>query len=140
MALLEPFRGKRIGFLGLTFKSATDDLRESPTLDLMARLAADGWEISAYDPNVGDGAEARARVAAAATARPGMSSFLDGLPDILARDAISLVENVDVIVVTHATDAFRRAIAGRAGNVHVLDMVRLFADLPKDATYDGVGW
>jgi len=50
--LLAPFKGKRVGFLGVTFKPDTDDLRESPTLDLMATLLADGFEIKAYDPNL----------------------------------------------------------------------------------------
>jgi len=38
--LLKSFSGKRIGFLGVTFKPATDDLRESPTLEVMAALLA----------------------------------------------------------------------------------------------------
>ncbi len=47
-----PLRGKRIGFLGVTFKPGTDDLRESPTLDVMAALLAEGRTICAYDPNL----------------------------------------------------------------------------------------
>jgi UDPglucose 6-dehydrogenase len=44
--------GTRIGLLGLTFKAGTDDLRDSPALAVAARLAAEGAELSGYDPCV----------------------------------------------------------------------------------------
>lgn len=40
---------RRVGFLGVTFKPGTDDLRESPILELMARLRDRGVEMRAYD-------------------------------------------------------------------------------------------
>ena len=44
------FRGKKIGVLGLAFKGGTDDVRESPALDIVKRLLNEGCLISAYDP------------------------------------------------------------------------------------------
>jgi UDPglucose 6-dehydrogenase len=43
-------RGKRIGVLGLAFKGETDDIRESPAIDLVEMLLAEGCSIAAYDP------------------------------------------------------------------------------------------
>ena len=51
------FRGKRIGVLGLAFKGGTDDVRESPALDIVKRLLDEGCIVSAYDP----AAETRAK-------------------------------------------------------------------------------
>lgn len=43
-------RGKRIGVLGLAFKGGTDDIRESPAIELVEMLLAEGCSIAAFDP------------------------------------------------------------------------------------------
>src|SRR5580693_6489433 len=43
-------RGKRIGVLGLAFKGGTDDIRESPAIDVVEMLLAEGCSVAAYDP------------------------------------------------------------------------------------------
>jgi UDPglucose 6-dehydrogenase len=43
-------RGKRIGVLGLAFKGETDDIRESPAIDVVEMLLVEGCSIAAYDP------------------------------------------------------------------------------------------
>ncbi len=44
------FRGKKVGVLGLAFKGGTDDIRESPALDIVRKLLIEGCVVSAYDP------------------------------------------------------------------------------------------
>ena len=48
--LLGNLKGKTIGILGLTFKAHTNDLRSSPALEVMKRLAAKGALLQAFDP------------------------------------------------------------------------------------------
>lgn len=43
-------RGKKLGVLGLAFKDGTDDCRDSPAIDIVKRLKAEGAQIVAYDP------------------------------------------------------------------------------------------
>jgi UDPglucose 6-dehydrogenase len=47
-------RGKTIGVLGLAFKSGTDDLREAPSLKILARLLAEGASLRVHDPRAMD--------------------------------------------------------------------------------------
>jgi UDPglucose 6-dehydrogenase len=44
------FRGKKIGVLGLAFKGGTDDIRESPALDVVKQMLHEGSIVTAYDP------------------------------------------------------------------------------------------
>ena len=43
-------RGKRIGVLGLAFKGETDDIRESPAIEIVEMLLAEGCSVNAFDP------------------------------------------------------------------------------------------
>ena len=138
--LLAPFAGKRIGFLGLTFKPATDDLRESPVLELMATLLAKGETLRAYDPNLHAGPMLQSQINYVKHACPAQARLMDNLEAISVGDAKSLIEGSDVVVVSHATDEFREAVKARSPHIHVLDLTRLFKELPDDATYQGIAW
>jgi len=43
-------KGKTVGMLGLTFKPNTDDMRESPSIDIISALQAKGARVRVYDP------------------------------------------------------------------------------------------
>ncbi|WP_213806431.1 UDP-glucose/GDP-mannose dehydrogenase family protein [Granulicella sp. dw_53] len=43
-------RGKKLGVLGLSFKGGTDDIRDSPAIELVQMLLAEGCSIQAFDP------------------------------------------------------------------------------------------
>jgi len=45
-------KGKKIASWGLTFKALTDDLRDSPAVEIVTRLLADGASVSVFDPTV----------------------------------------------------------------------------------------
>ena len=49
-ALDGDLRGKTIGMLGLSFKPETDDMREAPSVDIVAGLEAQGASVRAFDP------------------------------------------------------------------------------------------
>ncbi len=138
--LLEPFKGKRIGFLGVTFKPGTDDLRESPTLALMARLMARGDTLAAYDPNLDFGPLLKGQMDYVKHACADQADLMDALESLVVNDVETLIANSDVVVVSHATPVFRDAIRGRGAGVHVLDLARLFKELPEDASYQGIAW
>lgn len=45
-------RNKKVGVWGLTFKANTDDLRDSPAIEIVSRLLSEGAEVVAFDPTV----------------------------------------------------------------------------------------
>ncbi|MGB1961179.1 MAG: UDP-glucose dehydrogenase family protein [Candidatus Puniceispirillaceae bacterium] len=75
--------GKSIAILGLAFKPETDDMRDSPSLDIIPHLLAAGADIRVYDPKAMD--EARHLL-------PGSVHFADSAEDcITGADAVVLV-------------------------------------------------
>ncbi|MFZ6003949.1 MAG: UDP binding domain-containing protein, partial [Actinomycetota bacterium] len=77
--------GKRIGAWGLTFKARTDDLRESPSLEILGRLAARGAVIRGFDPS-----------------QPGA---IEGIE--VVDDPYAAVEGAEVLAVLTEWDEFR---------------------------------
>ncbi len=82
-------RGKRIALLGLAFKPNTDDMRDAPSISIVASLIGDGASVHAYDPESMD------------QARPLMPevSFHD--------DAYGAIEGADALAIVTEWDAFR---------------------------------
>lgn len=85
---LHVLKGRRIALLGLTFKPGTDDLRDSPALDIACRLMAAGAMVSAFDPVVKVLPEEFAGVR-------------------LSRDVYDAVDRADAVVVTTEWPEFR---------------------------------
>ena len=74
-ALNGAVQGKTVAVLGLAFKPETDDMRDSPALDIIAGLVDAGATIRAYDPKAMD--EARPMLPAAVTFCATASACLD---------------------------------------------------------------
>ena len=138
--ILARYAGKRIGFLGMTFKTGTDDLRESPTIDLMAALEAKGEAIRAYDDNVKMTPHMRGQIDYLKRTSPRLVPLFDRFEVIRTESLNDLVDNCDVLVVSHATEEFRRAVTMRAKGVAVVDLARLFRGRPREEGYEGIAW
>ncbi|MEQ1647462.1 MAG: nucleotide sugar dehydrogenase [Hyphomicrobiaceae bacterium] len=139
--LLAEIGGERIGFLGVTFKPATDDLRESPTLELMSMVEAKGLPIKVYDPNLRFNDNLKGQIAYVRHSCPSQARVMDRIEEICVPSIDALMSECDVIVVSHATEEFRQAVRNRRADIRVLDLARLFKELPvDDATYQGIAW
>lgn len=129
----------RVAVLGLAFKPGTDDLRESPILEVMADLLEDGAEILAHDPAITRDTRIESQLAYVRHASPGLGQLASGLRDMLADSAAEAVAEADVVIVTHAHPTYRALAAATAKPV--IDLARLYksrSDQP--ANFSGIGW
>jgi GDP-mannose 6-dehydrogenase len=141
LRLLAPFQGRRIGLLGLTFKPATDDLRESPMLDLLAELLVANETVRVFDPNLIDPTSHRTtQIVHACRAKPKLADHAGAIELALQPSLADVMTWADVIVVAHATDTFRQAVQKRNPNVYIVDLARLFPQIPTETTYEGIAW
>ena len=107
--------GGRVLLLGLTFKAATDDLRESPLVDLAERLLGGGFALSVFDPDLDlDRLTGANRVLA--------QTHLKGLVDCVVDDLPAALATADAIVLGKSMPA----VAARLGaDPRLLDLSRL---------------
>ncbi|QBF30830.1 nucleotide sugar dehydrogenase [Thalassococcus sp. S3] len=129
---------KRVGVLGVAFKPGTDDLRESPVLEVMAQLQADGVTLLGHDCAITQHTAIHAQLAYVQHGNPGLTALAADLPGILSDDLDAVIEGSDVVIVCHANDRYRAALQ-KAGK-QVIDLVRLYSDLPRDGRVNGIGW
>lgn len=130
---------RRVAVLGLAFKPGTDDLRESPILEVMADLLEDGAEVAAHDNAITADTRIESQLAYVQHASPGLGRLASGLRGMLVEDAAEAVEGADAVVVTHAHPTYR-ALAATSGKP-VIDLARLYksrSDQP--ANLRGIGW
>lgn len=133
ISLLSKFFGKKIAFLGLSFKAGTDDLRNSPSVDLIETLLGRGFDISIYDANV---------QLAKLTGKN--KDFIDKriphLSEYIKDSLIDTLNEADVIVVANNEKEFKEALLTVSGKV-IIDMIRLPEAIKSNSSqYFGINW
>ena len=121
-------RGKKIGLLGLAFKPNTDDMRDAPSLAIVASLAGDGARVYAYDPE-------------------SMGQAKPLMPEVtFCDDPYATAEGADALVIVTEWDAFRALDFDRVKTLLktpvIIDLRNIYraADLRKRGfTYLSVG-
>jgi GDP-mannose 6-dehydrogenase len=100
--------------LGISFKSGTDDLRESPFVELAERLIGKGREIRIFDPNVHLSDLIGAN-------KEYIHSVLPHIRELLVSDIGLALNWADTIVVTTADPSYLAAVAKARPDQNVLD-------------------
>lgn len=138
--LIRQTKPKRVAVLGVAFKPGTDDLRESPVLDLISALQEDGVEISAYDSAIKPGPHIEQQFEYMRHAAPHLKDVVDALPDFLAETPEAALEAADAIVITQNQPAIRSALKTRQEDAVIVDLVRITSTAPSSSRYTGIGW
>lgn len=133
---------KTVGVLGIAFKPGTDDLRESPALEVIAALRDHGIKVVAHDPAITQNTAIEAQLGYVKHASAGLGRLASELRDMLAASPEAVARAADALIVTQsATEyaAVARAAMEQDGTP-VIDVVRAFKDAPAHQEYHGIGW
>ncbi len=124
---------RKVGILGFSFKAGTDDLRESPVVELAERLIGKGYDLRVFDENV--------RLASIHGAN--RDYILHRIPHISRLMVASIDEVLDhagTIVIGNATPEFcdvpRRLMDGQT----IVDFVRVCDSRTVSGVYEGICW
>lgn len=130
--IVASFGKRRIGLLGLSFKAETDDLRESPLVDLAEALIGKGYQLSIYDRNVD-----YARVHGAN--KDYINARIPHVSSLLCPDLDEVIENCDVMVVGNRDAQFGEALKRVNGSRHTVDLVGFMSEVSSERS-QGICW
>ena len=123
----------RVGLLGLSFKSGTDDLRESPLVEVAERLYGKGFDLRIYDSNVNF-----------TTLNGGNLHFANAhmphLSKLLVDDIDDIYDHAEVIVVGNADPLFGDVLDRRRPGQSVVDLVHINSTIRSNGSYEGLCW
>lgn len=123
---------RKVGILGLSFKSGTDDLRCSPIVDVVESLLGKGFEIRIYDKNV--------KVSElTGTNKDFIMAKIPHLQHFVTDDLEAVCRESDVLVVTNKEAEFADVL-GRWPGKMVVDLVRQWKEVDYEGHYEGLSW
>jgi GDP-mannose 6-dehydrogenase len=122
----------KIGILGFAFKAGTDDLRESPIVNVIEYLIGKGYELKLYDKNVN----------LAALTGANRDYILNRIPHIsklMVGDVREVMDFAETIVIGNGSEEFKPIPANLKTGQVVVDLVRIVKDMSGEQ-YDGICW
>lgn len=123
---------RKVGILGFSFKAGTDDLRESPLVEVIEYLIGKGYELKLYDKNVN----------LAALTGANQDYILNHIPHIsklMVNSVEQVLEFADTIVIGNGAEEFRAVPGKLVGDQVVVDLVRISKE-KSGGKYDGICW
>jgi len=124
---------RNVGVLGFSFKAGTDDLRESPVVELAERLIGKGYDLRFYDRNV-----SLARLHGA-----NRDYILKRIPHIsrLMVDSLGeVLEHAQTLVIGNSDPEFREVPRRLRGTQSIVDLVRVSEARSVAGVYEGICW
>ena len=131
-AVIEKGR-KKVGILGFSFKAGTDDLRESPIVELAERLIGKGYDLRVYDSNV--------RLAAIHGAnRDYILNHVPHISRLMVASIDEILDHADTIVIGNAAPEFRDVPKRLSDGQTIIDLVRITDSRSVSGVYEGICW
>jgi GDP-mannose 6-dehydrogenase len=126
---------KKIAQLGLSFKAGTDDLRESPQVQLIKRLMGEGLEVHVWDEDVSLGRLAGAN-------RQYIEEVIPHIGSVLTDDLESVMRSAEVVILGNKAASRERLASLLRPDQIVIDLIHLdHARRPEGGQrYEGICW
>lgn len=123
----------KVGVLGFSFKAGTDDLRESPVIEVIERLIGKGYDLRIYDRNVNLASLVGAN-------RDYILNHIPHISKLMVPTADAVLDFAETIVVGNNDPEFK-GLVGRVGEAQkVVDFVRITGKESLNGKYDGICW
>jgi GDP-mannose 6-dehydrogenase len=123
----------KLGFLGLSFKQGTDDLRNSPAVSVIEALLGKGYTIQIYDKNV-------QLSKLTGTNKEYIDRHIPHLSKLMVNHLDELMNEADVVIINNRETEYVNAITDNESAAMIIDMVRLPEPIRQRKNYIGINW
>jgi GDP-mannose 6-dehydrogenase len=124
---------KRIGVLGFSFKAGTDDLRESPMIEVIERLIGKGYDLRIFDKNVN----------LASLVGANRDFILNRIPHIsklMVNGIDAILEHAQTVVIGNKDPEFEAVLDRLHDGQYLVDFIRIANRRSGNGKYDGICW
>lgn len=124
---------KQVGILGFSFKAGTDDLRESPVIELIERLLGKGYDLRIYDRNVN----------VASLVGANRDFILNRIPHIsrlMEQDMDAVLHHAHTVVIGNLDPDFKVVPSRLRPDQYLVDLVRISDQRSGNGNYSGICW
>jgi GDP-mannose 6-dehydrogenase len=124
---------KRVGILGFSFKAGTDDLRESPMIEIIERLIGKGYDLRIFDRNVNLASLVGAN-------RDFILNHIPHISRLMVGGIDEILNHAETVVIGNKDPDFQ-GVPGRLRNgQRLVDFVRITNRRSENGKYDGICW
>jgi GDP-mannose 6-dehydrogenase len=124
---------RKVGILGFSFKAGTDDLRESPMIEVIEHLIGKGYDLRIFDRNV----------SLASLVGANRDFILNRIPHIsrlMVNGIDAVLNHAQTIVIGNKDPEFAGILERLAPGQHLVDFVRITNRRSENGKYDGICW
>jgi GDP-mannose 6-dehydrogenase len=124
---------KKVGFLGFSFKAGTDDLRESPLVEVIERLLGKGYDVRLYDRNVNV-----ARLVG--VNRDYILSHIPHISKLMMESIEAVLAHAQTVVIGNGDKAFNAVPDLLHADQVLVDLMGIGPSRSEEGRYDGICW
>jgi GDP-mannose 6-dehydrogenase len=123
----------RVGILGFSFKAGTDDLRESPIIEVIERLIGKGYDLRIYDKNVNVASLVGAN-------RDFILNHIPHISKLMVGDISAVLNHAQTVVIGNKDPEFKDVPERLREGQSLVDFVRIIEGRSKNGKYHGICW
>ncbi len=124
---------KKVAFLGFAFKAGTDDLRESPMVDMIETLLGKGYSLSLYDNNI-------SLSKLMGKNKDYLTGHIPHITRLLKDDIHEVINDAEVIIIGNKAPEFREILSEIRPDQTIIDLVRIDKEKVTNENYVGICW
>jgi GDP-mannose 6-dehydrogenase len=123
----------RVGILGFSFKAGTDDLRESPLVEIIERLIGKGYDLRIYDNNVNISSLIGAN-------RDFILNRIPHISKLMVSSIDAVLDHAQTLVIGNKDPYFSKVPQRLREDQVLVDFVRIIEEPSKNGGYEGICW